>query len=253
MREVRDVLAGPEPRGNSEHAGRKASASSGVDDEIRLLAGETRRRRDRLGSQGELRTRFARGVRLKLGPSGHIVDAGGDCLGEQHVVEVRARDVVGVREDRGRKAVEGDAHPVGLRPDERDAGFDSAEARRLFFQVEPLEDRHHGRDERFADEQRGTAPVVEERHVRALASEQDRQRGARGPGAYDRDPHASSPVDAGFQFAPLHPIPSRMTSTILAASMSVTTPSIQDTTRLFRPPQRLKNTPIPGLGGTTGT
>jgi hypothetical protein len=40
---------------------------------------------------------------------------------------------------------------------------------------------------------------------------------------------------------------------ILAASASLATPSIQETIRLLRPAQRLKKTPIPGRGGTTGT
>ena len=236
--EVRDVLPGPEARRNSERAGREARAPGGVDDEIGRLSAEPRRRGDGLGTELQLCARTGRGIRHELRARGHVVDARGDRLGEQRVVELRSRNVVGVRKHGGREAVEGDAHAVRRRPDERDAGLDAAEARRFLFQVEPSEDRDHRRNQRLTDEQLGTAPVVDERHG----------------GADDRDPHASRSADAaGFQFGALHPIPSRMTSTILAASTSVTTPSIQDTTRLLRPPQRLKNTPIPGRGGTTGT
>ena len=146
VREVRDVLAGPEPRGNPERAGREARASGGIDDQIGLTR-EARCCRDRLGGEPQLGARFTRGVRLELDPGGHVVDAGGDRLGEQRVVEMRAGDVVGVREDRGREAIERHAHPVRVRPDERDAGLDAAEARGLLFEVESLEDRHHSRNE----------------------------------------------------------------------------------------------------------
>src|SRR4029453_19624834 len=57
----------------------------------------------------------------------------------------------------------------------------------------------------------------------------------------------------GLQPHPPHPIPPAHTSPILAASTPPPTPSTHDTTRLFSPPHRLKNTPIPGRGGTTGT
>ena len=106
-------------------------------------------------------------------------DAGGDRLGEQRLVEARARDVVGVGEDGRREAVERDADAVVSGPDEGHAGLDAAEARRLFLDPELPEDRDHGGDERLADQQLRRAAVVEERDVVALAGEQDGQRGPR--------------------------------------------------------------------------
>src|SRR5262249_20065862 len=124
---------------------------------------------------------------------------------------------------------------------------------RLLFQIQAPEDRDHRRNERLADEQLGTAPVVEQGHRRALARHQDCQCCAGASGADDGDPQAPRGPGALAHHAASHPTPARMASIIRAAPASVTTPSIHDTTTLFLPPQRLKNTPIPGRGGTTGT
>src|SRR5262249_23221550 len=125
-------------------------------------------------------------------------------------------------------------------------------AGRLFLEAEPPENRHDGRNERFADEQGRVTAVVEERDVAAGPSEQDPQRGARRAGPDDRDPQTLRRRIRGHGVLG-HPIPSRAAWMIGAASVSVMAPSSHDTTMLSRFSKRLKNTPSAGRGGTTGT
>ena len=59
----------------------------------------------------------------------HARDAAATAHGGEGLVEVRARDVVGVGEHAGREAREREAEAVGRRPDERHARLHAAEAR----------------------------------------------------------------------------------------------------------------------------
>src|SRR5262249_47129586 len=109
---------------------------------------------------------------------------------------------------------------------------------------------HDGGHQRLADEELRAPAIVEQGDVRALTGEEDGERRSRGPRAHDRHPERAGHARHG---AGVHPRPSRITSMIRAASSSLTTSSIHDTTRFSRSRHRLKNTPRPGCGGTTGT
>src|SRR3989449_3736084 len=107
----------------------------------------------------------------------------------------------------------------------------------------PIEtaDRAHHAGRRHAAEK---AVALDERCARPRAC--GRHGGGQAGGA------ATHHHDVVAQRAVCHPMPSRIVSTIRVTSPSVAAPSIQDTTRLFLIPQRLKNTPIPGRGSTEG-
>src|SRR5262249_1585705 len=79
----------------------------------------------------------------------------------------------------------------------------------------------------------------------AISADPRYARSSRAAGAREPVPGRQPPdacprgVAASVYAGSLHPIPSRITSMILAASESLSTPSIHDTTRLLRPAQRL--------------
>ena len=252
MGEMRDVLPRSELGADRQRARPLAGAAGGVDDEVRGMLVHARRGGQRLGRERQLGARPVTVAGLEAGSDRDVAHAGGERLGEQRLVEARARDVVGVRKHGRHEAIERHADPVGGRPDERDAGLDPAEAGRLLFEAELSQDRHDSGDERFPDEQGRVAAVVEERDVASRSGEQDRERRARRTRPDDRNPQTRGRL-IRIHGVLVHPIPSRITSMIRAASVSVMAPSSHDTTMLSRFSQRLKNTPSAGRGGTIGT
>src|SRR5262249_61091495 len=112
--------------------------------------------------------------------------------------------------------------------------------------------RREGRKRGFRAERGRVEAAAEERAAAAGPREQDPERRARRAGPDDRDPQAFG-RRIRVHGVLVHPIPSRTTSMIRAASVSVMAPSSHDTTMLSRFSQRLKNTPSAGRGGTTGT
>ena len=186
MGEVRHVVAWPDPGRDPQYAGREPGATRGVDDEVGLPTAERGRCGEGLGSERELGA-AARG-RLQPSPGDYLVGPGGDSLGEQRVVEPWTWDVVCVGGHGRSEAGEGEAEAVRWRPDEGDARLQDAKHRRLLLDAEALENRDHGRHERFPNQQFWASAVVEERDLGTLASEEGRERGSAGAGADDGHP-----------------------------------------------------------------
>ncbi len=163
---------------------------------------------------------------------------GGELVGQAGEREGRVGQDVGPPSARRRTAAGHGQEPAG-------DGVGEALVERLWRSggrgpVETANRAHHpGR--RHATEK---AVALDERRARARA--RGRHGGGQSRGA--ATDHHNVVAQSDFR----HPIPSRMTSTMRATLSSVTAPSIQDTTRLFLIPQRLKNTPIPGRGSTEG-
>ena len=128
--------------------------------------------------------------------------------------------------------------PGELRGEALVEGLRSSAERR---QVETADRADHARRRHAAEK----AVTLDERGSRTAFRRGDGGGDARGPAAGDDDVIAHDVL--------VHAIPSATISTIWAASSAATAPSTRDTTMLFTPAHRLKNTPMPGRGSTQGT